>query len=103
MTVQTRAHVLALVQENQEQIKAFGVQRLGLFGSFVRGEQGEESDVDLLVEFSPGRKTYRSFVHLALYLEELLGRRVELVTPDSLSPYIGPQILSEVEYVAIGP
>ena len=103
MAVQTRAHVLALVQENQDQIRAFGVQRLGLFGSFVRGKQDDQSDVDLLVEFSPGRKTYRSFVHLAFYLEELLGRRVELVTPDSLSPYIGPQILSEVEYVTIGP
>jgi predicted nucleotidyltransferase len=44
MAVQTRAHVLTLGRENQDQIRAFGVQRLGLFGSFVRGEQGEESD-----------------------------------------------------------
>jgi predicted nucleotidyltransferase len=102
MAVQTLTHVLELVREQQDQIKAFGVKRLGLFGSFVREEQDDESDVDFLVEFLPDRKTFDSFIHLAFYLEELLERRVELVTPESLSPYIGPHILNEVEYVAFG-
>jgi predicted nucleotidyltransferase len=102
MAAETREAVLALVQQHDEQIRAFGVKRLGLFGSFVRGDQDEESDVDVLVEFEPGRKTFDAFVHLALFLEDLLGRRVELLTPESLSPYIGPHILSEVRYVALG-
>ena len=102
MSVQTQAHVLRLVQEHQSQIQAFGVKRLGLFGSFVRGEQNDESDVDFLVEFCPDRKTFDSFIHLAFYLEDLLQRRVELVTPESLSPFIGPHILKEVAYVALG-
>jgi predicted nucleotidyltransferase len=93
---------LRLVQEHQSQIQAFGVKRLGLFGSFVRGEQDDESDVDFLVEFFPDRKTFDSFIHLAFYLEELLQRRVELVTPESLSPFIGPHILKEVAYVTLG-
>lgn len=102
MAVQTQDHVLVLIQEYQEQIKAFGVKRLGLFGSFVHSQQNDESDVDVLVEFDPDRKTFDAFIHLAFFLEELLGRRVELVTPESLSPYIGPRIMQEVEYVSLG-
>jgi predicted nucleotidyltransferase len=102
MAVQTRSHILSLVQDHQDEIRSFGVKRLGLFGSFVRGEQDNESDVDFLVEFLPDRKTFDSFIHLAFYLEELLQRRVELVTPESLSPFIGPHILKEVAYVTLG-
>jgi predicted nucleotidyltransferase len=93
---------MSLIQDHQDEIRSFGVKRLGLFGSFVRGEQDNESDVDILVEFLPGRKTFDSFIHLALYLEELLQRRVELVTSESLSPFIGPHILKEVAYVPLG-
>jgi predicted nucleotidyltransferase len=102
MAVQTEDHILALIQEYQKQIRAFGVKRLGLFGSFVRGQQNEDSDVDLLVEFDLSQKTFDAFSHLAFFLEDLFGRRVELVTPESLSPYIGPHILREVEYVTVG-
>jgi hypothetical protein len=100
MKVQAKERVLSLIQEHQEQVKALGVSRLGLFGSFVRGKQHEESDVDVLVEFEPGSKTFDNFIQLSFLLEELFGRRVELVTPESLSPYIGPHILREVEYVS---
>lgn len=102
MAVQTEDHILALIQEYQKQIRAFGVKRLGLFGSFVRGQQNEDSDVDVLVEFDLGKKTFDAFIHLAFFLEDLFGRRVELVTPESLSTYIGPHILREVEYVTVG-
>jgi hypothetical protein len=54
----------------------------------------------MLVEFEPGRKTFDAFMQLAFFLEALFGRRVELVTPESLSPYIGPHILREMEYVS---
>ncbi|MGB9872756.1 MAG: nucleotidyltransferase family protein [Anaerolineae bacterium] len=75
------------------------MKRLGLFGSFVRGEVRPESGVDFWVEFEPGRKTFDNFMALAFLLEELLGRPVELVTPESLSPYIRPYIESELKYV----
>lgn len=72
---------------------------MGLFGSLVRGEPDSDSDIDILVEFEPGYKSLDNFVQLASFLEELFGRRVELVTPEALSPYIGPDILQEVENV----
>ena len=56
----------------------------------------------MLVEFEPGRKTFKNFMHLAFFLEELFGRRVELLMLESLNPYIGPRILDEVEYVELG-
>ena len=99
MAVQTKAQVLSLLQDHHQQISALGVRRLGLFGSFARAQQGNESDVDLLVEFRPGHKTFDTFMQLAFFLEELFSRRVELVTTESLSPYIGPHILREIEYV----
>ena len=99
--VQDKNEVVSLIRRHKEAFKRLGVRRLGLFGSFVRGEQTETSDVDMLVEFEPGRKTFDNFMQTALLLEELLGRRVELVTPESLSPYIRPYILCEVEYVPL--
>jgi len=98
--IQMKEEALALIEEHQDQIRALGVRRLGLFGSFVRGRQQAESDVDLLVEFEPDKKTFDNLIQLGFFLEDLLKRRVELVTPESLSPYIGPYILQEVEYVS---
>jgi hypothetical protein len=99
MAVQTKEHVFTLLQDHAHQIRQFGVKRLGLFGSFVRQQHDAESDVDVLVEFVPEHKTFDAFMQLASFLEEIFERRVELVTTESLSPYIGPHILKEVEYV----
>lgn len=97
----TKQDVLAILHDNRVRLRSFGVRRLGLFGSFVRGEQREDSDIDFLVEFEPGQKTFDHFMNLAVLLEDLLHRRVELVTTDALSPYIGPHIMGEVEYAAL--
>jgi uncharacterized protein with HEPN domain/predicted nucleotidyltransferase len=98
----TKTDIFKILQEHREHIKALGVHRLGVFGSFVRGEQTEQSDVDILVQFAPGKKSFDNFIQLAFLLEELLHRRVELVTFESVSPYIRPYILREVEYVSFG-
>ncbi len=95
--VKSKEHLLALLAEHRPQLLALGVSRLALFGSFARGDQHSDSDVDLLVEFLPGKKTFDNFMRLSFLLEELFGRRVELVTPESMSPYIRPHILGEVE------
>jgi predicted nucleotidyltransferase len=76
-------------------IRALGVRRLALFGSVLRDEARPDSDVDLLVEFLPGQKTIDRFMGLADLLEATLERRVELVTTEALSPFIGPHILAE--------
>lgn len=99
--VQTKEGVIRAILTNQSALRSLGVSRLGLFGSFVRDEARADSDVDVLVEFAPGQKTFDHFIQLSFLLEELLGRRVELITPESLSPHIGPYILKEVEYVSV--
>lgn len=99
MTMRGKEEILARLEQEEARIRSVGVRRLGLFGSFQRGEAGPDSDVDVLVEFDSGRKSFDAFISLAFLLESLLGRRVELVTLESLSPYIGPRILAEVEYV----
>jgi hypothetical protein len=98
---QTKHDVLTLLSKNGSRIRALGVERLGLFGSFARDQQRSESDVDMLVEFEPGQKTFDNFIKLAFLLEDLLQRRVELLTRESLSPHIGPHILAEIEYAPI--
>jgi hypothetical protein len=101
-SIRTKADVLQLIRENQEKLRSLGVQRIGLFGSFVRGEQRPDSDVDFLVDFDPLQKTFDHFMELSFFLEEALHRRIELVTPESLSPHLKPHILAEVEYASFG-
>ena len=99
--VQTKKKALSLIAEHQDKVKSLGVKKIGLFGSFVREEQSATSDLDLLVEFEQGKKTYDNFIQLCFFLEDLFKRQVELVTIESLSPYIGPHIMNEVEYVPL--
>ncbi len=90
-----------LLQNNGKQFKQYGVVKLGLFGSFVTNQATSKSDIDLLVEFDPNKKTFKNFMATANLSEQLLGRPVDLVTKESLSPHIGPHILKEVQYVQI--
>ena len=100
--VENKNDVLAVFRQHGVSIKALGVERLALFGSFVRGENREDSDVDVVVDFRPGEKNIDRFIAVAELLEGLLGRPVDLVTRESLSPYIGPKILMETENVPLG-
>lgn len=93
--------IFSLLRDNNVRLKTFGVKKMGLFGSYVRNEQLAESDLDFLVEFEPGKKNYQNFIKLAYYLEELFEKRVEIVTTEALSPYIGPYIIEEVEYALL--
>jgi predicted nucleotidyltransferase len=92
---------LQQLQAHRTQLQCLGVRRLGLFGSCLRGDEGADSDIDLLVEFEPGQKSLANLVDLGELLEALFGRRVDLVTLESLSPYIGPHILREVQYAEV--
>ena len=93
----------ALIRElvaHSRQLKDLGVERVGLFGSFVRDSRiHTDSDVDLFIDFVPSKKNFDNFMNLSFYLEELLGRKVDIVTVQSLSKYIGPHILKQLEYV----
>jgi uncharacterized protein len=97
--VQTKKELEERLHTHWEAIQYFGIKRLEIFGSFKKNMQTEQSDVDFLVEFLPGNKTFRNFIGLAFFLEDLLQRKVELITPESLSPSLRSTILSEVESV----
>lgn len=95
----TREQAIERLMAAEPEIRALGVQRLALFGSVARGEARVDSDVDVLVQFSPGAKTYDRFLALTELLESRLGRTVELVTIEALSPFLGPRILAEAQNV----
>ncbi|MBI4903195.1 MAG: nucleotidyltransferase family protein [Acidobacteria bacterium] len=95
----SRKQAVELLAASEAEIRALGVARLALFGSVLRGDARPDSDVDLLVQFSPGAKTFDRFLALSDLLEDRLGHRVELVTTEALSPFIGPRILAEAQDV----
>jgi len=89
----------ALEMINRYDLKEkYGVKRIGFFGSFVRSEQKETSDIDILVEFEKGAKTFDNYMNLKFFLEEVFGRKVDLVIIDALKPDIKDRILKEVKY-----
>ncbi len=90
-----------ILKEHKEELKIkFGVKEIGIFGSYIRGEQREDSDVDILVAFEDDAKMdLIKFVELEEYLSELLGVKVDLVMRSALKPRIGKRILEEVVYL----
>jgi predicted nucleotidyltransferase len=87
--------IIDLLKSHARDIKAtFGVKRIGLFGSFARGDQKEASDIDILVEFE--KPTFRNFMDLSFYLDDLFGRKVDLVTVKGLHPRIRPYVEKDV-------
>jgi len=98
-----KEEVIKRLRENMDKIKGFGVKRIGIFGSVVRGEAKEKSDIDFVVEFEEGKATFNNFCALIDFLEELFGKRVDVLTPWGIEsiriPYIKEQIKKEIEYV----
>ncbi len=76
----------------------FFVKKIGVFGSYSRGEQRRGSDIDILVEFIEEPSLFK-FINLESYLKEILGVKVDLVMKNALKPYIGKRILEEVIYI----
>jgi len=79
-------------------LRRFDVKKAAFFGSFVRGEEKEDSDIDLLVEFK-GEKSLLDLVGLKIELEELLGRKVDVLTYGSLHPLLKDRILQEQKVI----
>ena len=95
----TRETILKELAGNEMRIRDFGVRRIGLFGSFVRDEASEESDIDILVEFVEGRRSFDTYMDLKFFLEDLFRRKVDLVDRDTIKPALRPYILRSVRYV----
>lgn len=86
-------------EDDRGQIKKYGVKRIGLFGSYVRGEERVESDLDILVEFERGKKTFDNYMGLKFFLEDLSGCKVDLVISETIKPDLKPYILGNVRCV----
>ena len=85
-----------IIEEHKDELrKNYMVKEIGIFGSFVRGEAKENSDVDILVEFEKPIGFFK-FLELEEYLSKLIGKNVDLVSKKALKPYIGKHILKEV-------
>ena len=97
----TKDIILDLLIESSNKLSSFGIKSIGLFGSFLKGQQTLQSDIDLLVEFEHDKKTNDNFIETCFFLEELFERKVEIVTKDSISPYIKPYVLKDIEYVSL--
>lgn len=94
----SKSEIFEVLESEEERLDSYGVERLGVFGSFSREDQTGSSDIDFLVEFSEGEKSYRNYIGLKRFLEEVFGREVDLVTEESLKPSMRDSILGEVEY-----
>jgi len=77
----------------------FGVTKIGIFGSFARGEQTKKSDVDVLVDFAQGCATLHNFIGLSDYLEALFKRKVDLLTVGGIDKYLRPYVEAEVIWI----
>ncbi|MCX6689053.1 MAG: nucleotidyltransferase family protein [Methanoregula sp.] len=96
-----RPSVISLLTNHRDTIKdQFRVRRIGIFGSVIRGEEHDDSDVDILVDFEHGQATLRNYMSLRRYIQSLFKRDVDLVTTGSLSPYIRPYVEQEVIWIA---
>lgn len=100
-TLHTKEQILKLLEENREQIMEFGVSKLGLFGSYAKGEQTEESDLDFYVEFEKGKKTFDNLMNLAFYLEDNLGQKVDVLTDKSVSERFRNVMQKDIQYVEL--
>jgi predicted nucleotidyltransferase len=92
----TSDEILRKLEENRETIRGFGVRRLGIFGSYARGDEKGSSDMDFLVEFDDA--SLQNYLNLKDFLEQLFHCPVDLVFADAVKPRLRPIILNEVVY-----
>ncbi len=90
--------LLRKIEENMEKIRKYGVKKIGLFGSYTRDEQKIGSDVDVLVEFEEGMKTFDNYMELKFFLEDLFKCKVDLVIKEAVKPDLKPYIFGSVKY-----
>lgn len=97
--METLEEIEKILREHKEELRErFKVREIGIFGSYVRGEQSKVSDIDILVEFYETPSLFE-FIELEMYLSKLLGVKVDLVMKKALKPHIKQYVLREVVYV----
>jgi uncharacterized protein len=96
----TKENILAILKTHKPELLKYGVSNIGLFGSYLRNEQSAKSDIDLLIDFEPEKENFDNFMAVYDIFESLFkNEKIEIVTKNGLSKYIGPKILNDVMYV----
>jgi len=101
----TGEEILGTLKKHKDILRKYKVKRIGLFGSYIRGKQKKRSDIDILIEFddiafdSNFTGYFDNYMELQSTLEKILGRKIDLLTIEMISPYIKPYVLKEIEYV----
>lgn len=96
----TKDHILHTLFLHKDEFSKFGICTIGLFGSYLRNEQSANSDIDLLIDFEPEKENYDNYMLAYDVFEKIFeNEKIEVVTKNGLSRYIGPKILNEVMYV----
>jgi len=100
MRVRTLEEAQQILKEHKEFLKKrFGIKEIGIFGSYARREQTSTSDIDIVIEFETGHKTFDNYMDLKFFLEDILGLKVDLITKKSIKRRLQPYILKELIYV----
>jgi uncharacterized protein len=96
----TKDYIISSIKTKKQTLKKLGIRNVGLFGSYSRNEQSAKSDIDILIDFIPEMENFDNYMAVCDIFEQLFNsEKVEVVTKNGLSPYIGPKILNEVVYV----
>jgi uncharacterized protein len=95
----TKTTIFKALEANINELKALGVNEIGLFGSYVRNKQSKNSDIDILVSIEKRKKDLMNFMTIKLYLEDLFGAEVDLVLKEAVKQQLKNKIENEVLYV----
>ena len=96
----TKDNILQKLKSHKPELSKYGIRNVGLFGSYLYDAQSTDSDIDLLIDFEPEKENFENYMAVYDLFENLFkNEKIEVVTKNGLSPYIGPRILSEVQYV----
>lgn len=96
----TKENILAVLKAHKPDFSKYGVSKIGLFGSYLHNKQSAKSDIDLLIDFEPEKESFDNYMAVYDMFENLFkNEKIEIVTKNGLSKYIGPEILKDVLYV----
>jgi predicted nucleotidyltransferase len=96
----SREYILSVIKTHRSELSRLGIRDIGLFGSCARDEQNDKSDIDILIDFESDKENFDNYMAVYDFIERLFkNRRIDIVTKNGLSRYIGPKILNEVLYV----
>jgi predicted nucleotidyltransferase len=96
----TKDNIIAILKSQKSELSKYGVQTIGLFGSYLCNEQNSQSDIDLLIDFDPQWEIFDNYMAVYDLFESVFeNEKIEVVTTNGLSKYIGPKILNDVMYV----